>query len=129
MKKQETVNEKGIPICIKTKVGTISATLNHTKTALAFVERLPCTLEMQRFDNREYYGYMEGILPLIENQVSTMEDGNIIYWIKGPGLAIFFDTSIHPELSSQVIIIGKMDVFFKQLNMLDGLETMTISLV
>lgn len=128
MEKQKTEIEKRIPICIQTKEGSISATLNHTKTALAFVEMLPCTLEMHRYDNREYYGYMDETFPLIEEQVSTMQDGNIVYWIMGPGIAIFFDTSIHPTLSSDVIVIGKMDDSFKQLHTLDSLETMTITL-
>ncbi|WP_348635269.1 cyclophilin-like fold protein [Paenibacillus sp. PvP052] len=86
----------------------ITATLDHSKTSQDFIESLPQTISMKRWENREYYGAIQESLSDEGELQSVFENGDVAYWPSGKSLALFFDKSVDPTLSSPVIIIGKI---------------------
>lgn len=68
----------------------ITAELDNSETTQEFLATLPRTMEMNRYDDREYYGRMEEIS---ENgtAIESFENGDITYYPAGPSLAVFFD--------------------------------------
>lgn len=68
----------------------ITAELDNSETSREFLATLPRTMEMNRYDDREYYGRMEEIS---ENgtAIESFENGDLTYYPAGPSLAVFFD--------------------------------------
>lgn len=68
----------------------ITAELDNSETSREFLATLPRTMEMNRYDDREYYGRMEEIS---ENGIAieSFENGDLTYYPAGPSLAVFFD--------------------------------------
>jgi hypothetical protein len=110
-------NEKTTPINITVGTTVITASLDNSKTSQDFVESLPLTLSMNRWGDREYYGKKS--LPSQGELQSTFENGDLAYWPSGGSVALFFDNSEDPTLSSPVIVIGKITSY---LSVFDRLE-------
>lgn len=68
----------------------ITAEMDNSETSREFLATLPRTMEMNRYDDREYYGRMEEIS---ENgtAIESFENGDLTYYPAGPSLAVFFD--------------------------------------
>lgn len=68
----------------------ITAELDNSETSQEFLATLPCTLQMNRYDDREYYGRID---PLSENgtAIESFQNGDLTYYPAGPSLAVFFD--------------------------------------
>lgn len=107
----------------------ISSLLNNTETAQAFAKTLPRTITMKGSLDREFYGYIDEQLPLVDQQVTKVKDGDIVFWIKGNGIAVFYDTSVKPTLGSPMIIIGEMQKSFRALAEMKAEVQMTFSLL
>lgn len=67
----------------------MTALLDNSETSQAFIERLPMTLSMSRYGDREYYAAIE---ELSENgeHIEDFENGDLTYYTTGRSLAIFF---------------------------------------
>lgn len=84
----------------------ISTIIDDSETTQEFLSTLPRTIEMNRYDDREYYGRIEAISENGES-ITDFEDGDVTYYPAGPSFAVFFDGA---ERSSQsgLIRIGKI---------------------
>lgn len=84
----------------------ITAELSDNETSRAFLETLPRTLTMNRYEDREYYGRIEAITEEGES-IEDFENGDVTYYPAGPSFAIFFDKA---ETSNQsgLLRMGKI---------------------
>lgn len=104
----------------------ITAMLDDSETSRAFIERLPMTLTMERYADREYYASIEE-LPENGEAIEDFENGDVTYYTAGKSLAIFFGNA---DNSSQGDLI-RMGRITSELSLFDGLGdsiTVTISL-
>ncbi len=107
--------------------GTIvTAVLDNSETTQAFMDRLPLTISMNRYADREYYAAIPE-LPQNGEEIPDFENGDITYYTSGKSLAIFFgnaDSSSQGDLIRMGCITSDLTVFD---DMADSLEV-TISL-
>lgn len=68
---------------------TVLAEMEKSETAAAFLDRLPLTLSMKRYADREYYAAIPA-LPENGEAIPDFENGDITYYTTGKSLAIFF---------------------------------------
>ena len=68
---------------------TVLAEMDDSETTKAFLNRLPLTLSMDRYADREYYAAIPA-LPENEEAIPDFENGDITYYTSGNSLAIFF---------------------------------------
>lgn len=100
--------------------------LDDSETSEAFAERLPLTLTMQRYGDREYYTSIPE-LPETGEVIPTFENGDITYFTSGESFAIFFAGE---ESSRQggLIRMGRITSDLAVLETMPETITMTISL-
>lgn len=84
----------------------VTAVLDDSKTSKAFLERLPLTIDMNRYSDREYYAAIPQ-LPENGEEIPDYENGDVTYYTSGKSLAIFFGNA---ENSNQgdLIRMGKI---------------------
>lgn len=94
--------------------GTIvTAVLDNSETSQAFLERLPLTLTMNRYGDREYYAAIPE-LPESGEAIPDYENGDVTYYTAGRSLAIFFgnaENSSQGDLIRMGRITSDLDVF------------------
>lgn len=83
----------------------ITAEMMDSETTRAFLETLPRTLTMNRYDDREYYGRIESITEDGET-IADFENGDVTYYPAGPSFAVFFDGEERSDQSG-LIRMGK----------------------
>lgn len=95
----------------------VFAVMDDSETTQEFLERLPLTLSMNRYGEREYYA---SIAELPENgqDIPDFENGDITYYTAGKSLAIFFGNE---ENSSQGDLI-RMGKIISDLGVFDTME-------
>lgn len=98
--------ETEITITIGNRV--ISGTLDNTELANEIKEMLPLTVSMGRFGNREFYGGISQRPTKTGDGKLNFEDGDITYCPTNNTLAIFYNQSDRPNLTMEVIRIGKV---------------------
>lgn len=105
----------------------ITATLDHSETSSAFMSRLPVTLTMSRYADREYYAAIE-TLPENGNAIADFENGDVTYYTTGKSLAIFFGNA---DSSSQdgLIRMGKITSDLSLFDRIGDRVEVTISLL
>lgn len=104
----------------------VTAVLDNSETTQAFIGRLPLTISMNRYADREYYAAIPE-LPENGEDIPDFENGDITYYTAGKSLAVFFGNA---ESSSQgdLIRMGRITSDLDAFNdMADTLEV-TISL-
>lgn len=104
----------------------VTAVLDNSETTQAFISRLPLTLSMSRYADREYYAAIPE-LPENGEDIPDFENGDITYYTAGKSLAVFFgnaESSSQGDLIRMGRITSDLDAFN---NMADTLEV-TISL-
>lgn len=131
---EEAVNEQpeGTQFLIEIGGLSLAAELYDTQLAEDFAKLLPQTISMQRVGGgREFYGGIDGSLNYDETEArTTFENGDIAYWFSGNGLCLLYDNQVeNPEVSSGIIIIGRITSDFSELHNIDDQATATISLV
>ena len=94
----------------------IQAVLDDSETARAFLDLLPITLTMSRYDDREYYAPI-GELPENGEAIDDFENGDVTYYTAGSSLAIFFGNA---ENSSQGDLI-RMGRITSDLSLFDAI--------
>lgn len=98
----------------------ITAELDNSDTSRAFLETLPRTISMNRYDDREYYGRIEAITENGE-VINDFENGDVTYYPAGPSFAVFFAGE---ERSNQSGLI-RMGKVTSDLSAFDGLGDVT----
>jgi hypothetical protein len=91
----------------------LNASLNESKSAADFYDRLPLKISMQRWGD-EYYGDCGLTIDTAEDARAEMEIGELAIWPGGNALCIFFgptpvSTSDKPRAISPVNPIGKVE--------------------
>lgn len=92
------------PMKIKITSGdvVIMAVLNDSAPAADLIKRLPLTLNLHRYQSREYYTDI-GL-----DKSGTTQDGyqvgDVAYWVPGSSLVLFYDEGY----TGNLIIMGKM---------------------
>jgi flavodoxin len=100
--------QEEIPIDVRIGDTTLSAVLYDTAESRQFQQMLPLTVSMWNYGGREFYGSLDKeILPESEGQ-RYFADGDITYCDQNHSLAIFYSQSDQPELTMQVIPIGRV---------------------
>ncbi len=115
------------PVTIRIGGRSLSAELNESAPARELARRLPVTVRMNRLRDREYYGDpIPGGLSEEGARQQSFEDGDLAYWLRGRSLALFFDKTRDPGLSSPVIVIGRVTAGLDALRELGAVEEMTV---
>ncbi|MEQ3170110.1 cyclophilin-like fold protein [Dysosmobacter welbionis] len=105
----------------------ITATLDGSEASRAFMARLPLTLTMSRYADREYYAAIEE-LPEAGERIDDFENGDVTYYTAGKSLALFFGNA---ESSSQsdLIRMGKITSDLSLFDEIGDSVEVTISLL
>lgn len=91
----------------------VAAVLDNSETTQAFLARLPLTVSMSRYGNREYYAAIPE-LPENGEAIPDFENGDITYYTTGKSLAIFFgnaDSSSQADLIRMGRITSDLEIF------------------
>lgn len=103
----------------------VTAEMTDSETTRAFLDRLPLTLDMNRYADREYYAAISE-LPEDGEAIPDFENGDVTYYTTGRSLAIFFGNA---DNSSQggLIRMGRITSDLSQFDSLGDSETVVIA--
>lgn len=119
-----------VPITIKIGSATVSGVLYGTALAAEIKSRFPLAVSMSDFAGREYYGGVD-FYPSPEHLVGgrrTFADGDITYCEAHHNMAIFYAQTENPNLSVEVIPIGKVTSDLSVFANFSARETVTFML-
>ncbi len=108
----------------------LDGVIYDTALAQEIKEYFPLTISMSGFGGREYYGGVD-FYPAEENLAGggkTFENGDITYCEAHHNMAIFYAQTDHPDLSVDVIPIGKVTSDLSVFENLGSSEEITFSL-
>lgn len=108
----------------------LNGVLYDTALAEEIKAYFPLTISMSGYGGREYYGSVD-FYPADENLiggVNTFENGDITYCEAHHNMAIFYAQTDNPNLSVDVIPIGRVTSDLSLFNTLDNREKITFSL-
>jgi len=89
---------------------------------------LPLTISMVGYGGREYYGGVDFYPEHLEGGKKTFDNGDITYCEAHHNMAIFYAQTDNPNLSVDVIPIGKVTSDLAVFDTLDSREDITFSL-
>lgn len=127
--KQENRTEDG-ETAITITIGEIvlDGVIYDTALAQEIKDKLPLTISMVSYGGREYYGGVDFYPENLEGGQRTFENGNITYCEAHHNMAIFYAQTDNPNLSVDVIPIGKVTSDLSVFNHLDSQEEISFSL-
>lgn len=127
--KQENRTEDG-ETAITITIGEIvlDGVIYDTALAQEIKDKLPLTISMVSYGGREYYGGVDFYPENLEGGQRTFENGDITYCEAHHNMAIFYAQTDNPNLSVDVIPIGKVTSDLSVFNHLDSQEEITFSL-
>lgn len=127
--KQENRTEDG-ETAITITIGEIvlDGVIYDTALAQEIKDKLPLTISMVSYGGREYYGGMDFYPENLEGGQRTFENGDITYCEAHHNMAIFYAQTDNPNLSVDVIPIGKVISDLSVFNHFDSQEEITFSL-
>lgn len=102
----EQLNETSIRITIGDE--TVEGVIYDTALANEIRERFPLTVSMGGFGGREYYGGIDFTPENVGEGQLSFEDGDITYCSQNNTMAIFYAQTDHPDLTMEVIPIGRV---------------------
>lgn len=106
----------------------LDGVLYDTPEAKQFIDMLPITVSMWQFGGREFYGGIDGaILPQSEGQL-FFANGDITYCAQNDTVAIFYAQTDRPNLTMQVIPMGRVTSDLNTLIAMDEDTQMTFAL-
>ncbi len=88
----------------------------------------PLTISMSGYGGREYYGGVDFYPENLEGGRKNFENGDITYCEAHHNMAIFYEQTDHPDLSVDVIPIGRVTSDLAIFENLDSREEITFSL-
>lgn len=128
--KQAESTEQAGQTAIKITVGetVLDGVLYDTDLALEIREQLPLTISMTGYGGREYYGGVDFYPENIEGGKKTFDNGDITYCEAHHNMAIFYAQTDNPNLSVEVIPIGKVTSELEVFNSFANREEITFAL-
>ena len=115
---------------IKITIGdtVLDGILYDTPLAQEIKAQLPLTISMVGYGGREYYGGVDFYPEHLEGGKKTFDNGDITYCEAHHNMAIFYAQTDNPNLSVDVIPIGKVTSDLAVFDTLDSREDITFSL-
>lgn len=115
---------------INIKIGDniLSGYLNNTPEAEQFKEMLPVTVSMSGYGGREYYGGIDGEIENSTEGKLNFENGDITYCPANNTVAIFYAQTDRPNLTMEVISMGRVTSDLSVFDELDSSEDITFEL-
>lgn len=123
----EEQKETAIQITIGDR--TLDGVLYDTALAEEIRGYFPLTISMVEYGGREYYGGVEFYPENLEGGQRNFENGEITYCEAHHNMAIFYAQTDNPNLSVDVIPIGRVTSDLSVFDGLDSREDITFSLV
>lgn len=129
---RESTESENVETAITITIGDIilDGVIYDTALAQEIKEYFPLTISMNGYGGREYYGGVD-FYPSEENLVGgrkTFENGDITYCEADHNMAIFYAQTDNPNLSVDVIPIGKVTSNLSVFDNLGSSEEITFSL-
>lgn len=107
---------------------TLDGILYDTALAEEIKEYFPLTISAVGYGGREYYGGVDFYPEHPEGGQKNFENGDITYCEAHHNMAIFYAQTDHPDLSVDVIPIGRVTSDLSVFDSLDSREEITFSL-
>lgn len=128
--KQENNTAQSGETAIKITIGdmVLDGILYDTPLAQEIKAQFPLTISMSGYGGREYYGGVDFYPENLEGGKRTFDNGDITYCEAHHNMAIFYAQTDNPNLSVDVIPIGKVTSDLAVFNTLDSREDITFSL-
>lgn len=128
--KQDINTAQNGQTAIKITIGdtVLDGVLYDTALAQEIKEQFPLTISMVGYGGREYYGGVDFYPENLEGGQKNFENGDITYCEAHHNMAIFYAQTDNPNLSVEVIPIGKVTSDLAVFDDLDSRETITFSL-
>lgn len=128
--KQDSNTVQNGQTAIKITIGdtVLDGVLYDTALAQEIKEQFPLTILMVGYGGREYYGGVDFYPETLEGGQKNFENGDITYCEAHHNMAIFYAQTDNPNLSVEVIPIGKVTSDLTVFNDLDRRESITFSL-
>lgn len=105
---ENIVVKNTVPININIGDRKFSGYLNNSSTAQEFIKMFPQKISMVGFGGREYYGNINKEIKTEEQGRLNFENGDITYCPTNNTIAIFYAQTDRPNLTMEVIPIGKV---------------------
>ena len=123
-------NSESTETALKITIGDIvlDGVLYDTALAQEIREQFPLTISMVGYGGREYYGSVDFYPENLDGGKKTFDNGDITYCEAHHNMAIFYAQTDNPNLSVDVIPIGKVTSDLAVFNNLSSRETITFSL-
>lgn len=119
--------EAEIKISIGGKV--LDGVIYDTPLAQEIKSKFPLTVSMAGYGGREYYGGIEFTPKKVGGGQLHFENGGITYCETNNSMAIFYAQTDHPDLTMEVIPIGKVTSGLSVFDTFDGSEDVTFTIV
>lgn len=115
---------------IKITIGStvLDGVIYDTALAQEFKNRFPLTVSMGRYGGREYYGGIDFTPANSGNGQLNFENGDITYCRTNNTMAIFYAQTERPNLTMEVIPIGKVTSDLSVFDILGSSEDITFQL-
>lgn len=126
--KENRLKQKEIPVVINIGDKKIDAVFYDTKIANEISKNFPLKVNMLHYSDREYYGYLTEKINIDEKGKLNFDNGDITYCKQNNTIAIFYNQSSNPNLTMEVIPIGKVISDLSVFNDLSSNEDMSFSL-
>ncbi len=107
---------------------TLDGILYDTALAEEIKAYFPLTISMSGYGGREYYGGVDFYPENLEGGQRNFENGDITYCEAHHNMAIFYAQTDNPDLSVEVIPIGRVTSDLSVFESLDGRQEITFSL-
>lgn len=116
------------PVLVTVNGVTLSAVLYDTPEAKQFKDMMPLTVSMWNYGGRELYGGLAGDMTAVSPGQLSFADGDITYCEQNHTVAIFYAQTDHPNLTMEVIPMGRVTSDLDALIQLSGDADVTFSL-
>lgn len=120
--------ESQTPVSIAIGDVVLNGMLNDSPEAQQFIASLPNSINMVRYGGREYYGPAVRAIATTGKGQLTFADGDITYCPRNNTIAIFFAQTDRPNLTMEVVPIGKVTSDLAAIHKLGSSVQMTFSL-
>ena len=117
-----------IAITIRIGDALLDGVLYDTALAQEIRDKLPLTISMSGYGGREYYGGVDFYPENLEGGQKNFDNGDITYCEAHHNMAIFYAQTDNPNLSVDVIPIGKVTSDLSVFDTFGSREEITFSL-
>jgi len=122
------INRTETEITITAGDTVITAVLNNTTTARDIVSALPLTINAKDWEDKAYYGRVHGDISTGEAQHNQLQAGDLVYWINGKAMMLYYDDTKDSKITTPVITIGRITSDLKAFENLDDAVEMRVEL-